>query len=181
MVEPDPTPIGLVNHLEIYEQIRQEQLRELEGQRAELDSMRARVSQYLAFVGAATGFLAGTGLTRVPVDNRDGWFYFLATLGTLSFLALTYFAVMVLIGSGGAPKASQFAFHLDSPKLLTKAETNGKHPSVPGFTRYLATAYGLMVKENEPLIRGVRRSYVVALSVGGFTLASWCILLWLKA
>lgn len=181
MAEPDPTPLRLVEHVEVYEQIRDEQLRELEGQRGELDSMRARISQYLAFVGAATGFLAGTGLTSVPAANRDLGFYLLAALGTAGFAALTYFAVMVLVGSGGAPRAGQFAFHLDSPKLLTKAETQGKHPSKSGFTRYLANAYGIMVRDNEPLMRGVRRSYVIALSLGGFTLMSWCVLLWLKA
>jgi len=179
--DADPTPLRIrPDREDIYDEIRDEQRRELAGQRAELDSMRTRTSQFLAFVGSASAFLAGTGLTSVEQGSRDAVFFVLAGLATAGFASLAYFGIMVLLGSGGLPRVGEFQFYVDSPKLLKKAETGEKAPSKAAFSRYMARVYEAMVEHNDPQVSRVRRSYIIALASGAATLSLWSVLLWVR-
>lgn len=76
----------------------EEGLRIIEDQVAELDSMRQRSVQFLAFVGSATAFLAGSGLGGTY--DRGPAFFVLAGLASLVSaiaIALASFVLLSLV------------------------------------------------------------------------------------
>jgi hypothetical protein len=164
--------------VESYKLARAEELRILDLQRAQLESMRTRAAQYLAFGGAATGFLVGTGLSRA---DRDGLFFTIAGIATfVSFLTVAL-AVSVFVGGFDFRKrsASKWQFALPNGFVLRTAEADIR-PNESQINAYLARSYWKLADANRPALTRVRLQYVVFLATGAFQLLLWVILLWAR-
>jgi hypothetical protein len=174
--------------LELYKLAREEELRRLESQRDELDSMRQRTAQYLAFVGAATAFLAGSGL-KAPA--RDGVFYGLAALASILSLWMIFACVRVFLAlefpaskdgwRNFRPKPISWAFVLKPGALLAVIESDLPRPDEIDLVKYVASLYGEMSSDNAPGLAKVRRMYVSALVSGAVQVIGWTALVWVKA
>lgn len=79
----------------VYKFVYDEALRLLDHQREELMTIRTRTVQYLAFIGTASAFLAGTGLKG---HSRGVEFYVFAGLGSFLFIVTLLFGTQTLSG-----------------------------------------------------------------------------------
>jgi hypothetical protein len=161
-----------------YKLARDEELRSLDLQRSQLESMRTRSAQYLAFGGAATGFLVGTGLTHA---QRDSMFFWIAGIATVFSLAMVVLAVCVFVGGFDirARSASKWQFALPNGFVLRAAEADIR-PTESQINAYLARNYWQLADANRPAMKRMQLQYVVFLAVGALQLVLWVILLWAR-
>lgn len=162
-----------------YELARAEELRRLEHQRDELDSMRTRTSQYLAFVGAATGFLVGNGLESA---HRDAVFYVIAAIASLISTVAIYLAITVFLGGGKliGRGVGKYAFTLNSLVVLRTVEADVPHANPSQVSAYMTRLYAEMADGNAPVLDIARRQYRWFLGTGATQVLGWTILLWAR-
>lgn len=161
-----------------------------EGQRlvddqvAELDSMRQRAVQFLAFVGSASAFLVGTGVSATTSDRSTGMLLLaaLASVGTLLALCLVSSILVSLVpnpdGRGFVRHA--WNFRLDPSVLVRGWITSDVGPGLDefGFYSRLAEHYGTMADENDCPLRLIRNYYVVFIAVSLTQLFMWAVVVW---
>lgn len=180
----DPRQDAEDSRLATFELARLEELRLLELQRAQLDNIRTRTAQYLAFVGSASAFLAGSGLRAV---DRDPWFYGFAVVATV-FSGLSVAIGFVIFGNYD-PRG---IFDGSRRKLLWKwGHTTKGHalehalsevPPVPAsaLARKLAERYQRAREENEPNLGVVQKTHVAFLALGSLQLVAWTVVVWTR-
>lgn len=162
-----------------YELARAEELRRLEYQRDELDSMRTRASQYLAFIGATTGFLVGNGLQSA---DRDTVFYVLAAIASILSGSAIYLGIAIFLGGGtlGRNTSGQYAFTLNSLVVLRTVEADVPHANPSQVSAYITRLYAEMADGNAPVLAVARQQYRWFLVTGATQVLGWTILLWTR-
>lgn len=167
------------NRSELYKLAYEEGKRTVDDQLAELDSMRQRSVQFLAFVGASTAFLVGTGL-RAP--SRSTGFYLLASIATLSIVVSILLCSAILVAAswrGRGLQIEDWSFRLSAKSLVQWIEPDVKPPSESDYFRALALRYNAMADENAPRLSRMRRHYIAFLVFGFLQLGAWVALVWI--
>ena len=155
---------------DVYAAIKDETLRALEAQFAEISAMRSRLPPYAAFIGTGIGVLVGSALKP---DQRPSWFPFAAFGGALTLALMVYLMVMVLLGAGWNLKPTPFATNIPYVSMRDSVAYDVPVPTAPAFHAQMAKSYAACIKHNEPLIASVRKHYVLALSSGSVSLLIW--------
>jgi hypothetical protein len=161
----------------------QEGQRALDDQQDELNRMRDRAVAFTAFVGAATAFLVGAGLTNV---HRDGSFYALASIATVFSLGMI-FLLSVLLNPfqrklQDPSKGKYWNYRLSTKTLMEDWIERDVPPSSEGeFIRWLADLYDDMRVANEKLLGPLRFSYWGVVTSGVLQVVLWAALVWAKA
>ena len=159
---------------ELYSVAYAESQRTLDDQQDELKGMRDRAVAFTTFVGAATAFLVGTGLT---VTHRDITFYTLAAVAS----ALSAGWILLLIALLNPRKKKKWNYRLSAKSLITGwIETEVPGPSKAQFLRALALTYDEMRTANEDLLGPLRTAYRWLIIVGSAQVTLWAALVWLK-
>lgn len=165
--------------------------RAVDDQMAELDSMRQRSVQFLAFVGSATAFLVGTGLAATSAATqsgtpRDGWFYFFAITASVLSLVMILLVLAVLLSivrHPDGPKSKLGRAHFDfrnSSRTLVEdwIDPPSQRMDEARYFRNLAITYDQKYEENEPFLSSIRVTYAWFLSVGTAQLVLWSVVVW---
>lgn len=180
--EPSGTVLGL------YKEAFEEGKRAVDDQIAELDSMRQRSVQFMAFVGSATGFLVGSGLTATTaLSNRGVPFYLSAGIASaVSVAAIIGLLSVLLTFARNRGKSRDLRAHWNfrnSPEILVTEwiDADVGAPTAEDFYKELAIAYERKLNINDPLLRQVRRSYTWFLSLGGLQVIAWAAVIWIFA
>jgi hypothetical protein len=150
----------------------------LDDQVSELDSMRNRSVQFLAFVGSATAFLVGTSLNgAVP---RGPGFGITGALGTLGILALLVILRSILTGTanwfGGAQM--NWNYRLDPTAYTEWLDEQGSRVSAEVFYRHLAGVYRTQKVANEEYLKVIRARYFAFLVSSTSVLLIWGVVAW---
>jgi len=163
----------------MYKVAYEEGKRLVDDQLAELDSMRQRSVQFLAFVGSATAFLVGTGLTT---PTRDTWFFILASSATFLSLSAILMVLAVLVSSRrlSSPAPYEFDFRVLPGKLVEWIEPEVPQPDEVDFLRALANQYQSMYEHNEQGLKLVRKYYLLFIVMGFLQLSFWVSLAWMN-
>lgn len=170
------------NSSRLYVAAYEEGKRLVDDQIAELDSMRQRSVQFLAFVGSATAFLVAAGI-RTDVQRTD-LFFALASAATVISLLSIIAALSILLGwvRGSGRQLvtrAEWRFRL-SPEVLIKDWIEpdlGAHGE-DRFFRDIALTYEAMETANERALRRVRRNYLIFLVLGSMQVVLWATLVW---
>jgi hypothetical protein len=172
--EPTAGP-AIARHTELYRVVYQEGQRALDDQVGELNSMRDRAVQFTAFVGAATAFLVGAGLSG---PHRDVTFYVLA--GTAS--ALSALLILLLFALLTPQTRRMWTYRLSTKSLISGwIETEVPLPTEADFYKKLAIVYDEMREENTRLLRVLRTWYRYLIVVGAGQVTVWAALVWVRA
>jgi len=149
-------------------------LRTLDEQRDELNGVRARAGQFVAFTGSATAFLVGAGLQS---PTRDGFFYAFAGLGT-SLVLVSLICLVVVLG----PRW-KFALTMDPGTLVDKwiDRQVPARPSEADLLRALAKRISRMIDDNEKPLGLIRSWYLSTVASGTLALLTWTFLVWMRA
>ncbi len=168
---------GEAARVSMYKAAFEEGKRALADQLSELESMRTRAVQVLAFTGSATAFLVGAGLKPDP-SHRTFWFFALAIAATLvSVLGIVN--VMLLLISRAKGGALTWNFRVSSkilaeqwvsPQVGAKTESR--------FFRDLAVHYDKMFEENKTAITWTQKKYRFVLVVCSTQIILWAALVW---
>jgi hypothetical protein len=159
---------------EMYKVAFEESVRALKDQVEELSAIRQRLVQYLAFVGAATAFLVGSGLHAV---TRDGMFRALVSGGT-ALMLITIVCMIVLLWPtfskfGATSSAQKIIYEMIEPKISpVRSEGELYHD--------LAIYNDQAADENETILKKARALYVAAIISGALQLTVWIVLVWLR-
>lgn len=157
--------------------------RSLDDQLDELNRLRDRAVQFVAFVGAATAFLAGTGLLHPT--HRDGSYYGLAIAGSVLSLIMIGLLFSLLIPRSRALLRSgkdQMWRNRVSARLLIAdwIEPQVPHMSEGDLLRALARQYDDYRASNEDFLGALRRSYRWLIVIGSAQVTVWAALVWAK-
>lgn len=178
--QPRRKPAGKTREdkAELYKLAYEEGKRTVDDQIAELDSIRQRSVQFLAFIGTATAFLVGTSL-KLP--TRTLAFYVIAVLASLLMLASVALCLSLLIASvkPWSRKAQDWSFRLKPKSLVAWIEPDVRQPSESDYYRALAEVYEDMADENSVGLDDIRRSYIWFLGIAFVQLTLWLVLAWL--
>jgi hypothetical protein len=161
---------------------------------AELDSMRQRSVQFLAFAGSATGFLVGAGLRDVPASQRSWDFFALAgtaSLASLASILYVSFILLALIPDSGQRKrfvrprrlhSAVWNFQMDADRFVTGwIDPEVGAPSEMRFYRDLALHYGEKAQENEPQLDTIRAWYLRFVIAASAQVVAWAAVIWIYA
>lgn len=169
-----PSAADMDRHLELYRTAYEEGKRALDDQQDELNGMRTRGVQFTAFVGAATAFLAGTGLKAI---HRDATFYVLAIAAS----ALSVLLILLLLVLLRPSKERKWQYRLSTEVLIGGwIEREVPLPNEASFLRALAQRYDKMRTDNESLLGWLRKWYQLLIVVGTAQVAVWAALVWVK-
>src|SRR4051812_4074570 len=91
---PSPSPLPSSTETDLYKVALEEERRLLDRQRGNLDNIRARTLQFLAFIGASTAFLAGSSLNADT--GKTPLFMTGAILGSVTWVAMMLAAYAVV-------------------------------------------------------------------------------------
>jgi hypothetical protein len=161
-------------HAELYQVAYEESQRTLDDQQDELNHMRDRSVSYVSFVGAATAFLVGTGLTH---SDRDWLFYLLAGVASVLTLAMIVFAWLLLNPSNVKP----WSYRLSARVLIADwIEKDVPAPTKAELVRELAVTYDEMQTDNEVFLSNLRTLYRNLITSGVAQLVFWGALVWVK-
>jgi len=168
----------------LYREAYEEGKRAVDDQIAELDAMRQRSVQFMAFAGSATAFLIGTGLSSS--SNRNVGFYVLAVVGSaLSVIAIVGLISVLLalaVNKGSRDVRAQWNFR-NSPGVLIREwidpDLGGLTPVV--FYKQLGLVYERKLEVNDLLLRQVRRAYWIFLVAAALQVIFWGALVWIFA
>jgi hypothetical protein len=173
--------------LPLYKVAYEEGKRQVDDQVAELDGMRQRSVQFLAFVGAATGFLVGTSLHRVGTTTPGPAYghlaFGLAVAASLASLIAIFLVLSVLLGlsrKGWRMRRAEFEFRLSSEDLLDLIEADVGKPDEVDFYKYLASEYDVMYDTNDSYLVKIRRYYTLFIAIGFIQLALWTAVAWIN-
>lgn len=192
-------PKGLIKPewLDLYKSAYEEGRRLVDDQATQLDGMRQRAVQFLAFVGASTAFLVGSALSHMnaaDIPPVRTWPFFLLAGGatTLSVVAVLLCVSVLLswtrLSSRDDDEGFVETWHLKmrpgqvlwflEPPPGTTALTGR---SLANVYQALARRYQQMADQNEEGLRRVRNRYLWLLLVGFFQLACWLTFTWVFA
>jgi hypothetical protein len=161
----------------MYKLAYEEAKRSIDDQRDELNGIRGRSVSFVAFVGSATAFLAGSGL-RVSHPDRDALFYTLATIASAGALVMLLQLYRLLRPS----KKLSWQYRLSADTLVQQwIESDVPAPNTGQFVRALTHTYDEMRVANEKLLDFIRRHYVWLVLVGSAQVILWAALVWLRA
>lgn len=164
----------------LYQLAYEEGRRTVDDQMAELSSIRQNTVQFLAFVGATTGFLIGAGLPGI--DSRGPSFYFIAISATVLSIVSVSICASILTASrhfwGGS--SLKWSFRL-LPGNLMKWVDADIPPTPAQFYSKLAEVYAQMEHENSGGLKAIRARYVAFLITGFAQLCAWVSLVWIFA
>ena len=172
----------------MYQMAYDEAKRAVDDQIAELDSIRQRSVQFLAFVGTATAFLVGTSIGPRSSAVRDAWFYGIASAASVGSLALVLLVLVILRGVAVVPPEAEtgvrrrlalitWEFRL-RPTLLMEWLDASIKPDTPQFTQALVELYEEMGDWNERWLEWIRKYYAWFIALGVVQLALWGALAW---
>jgi hypothetical protein len=165
---------------DLYKLAYEEGKRALEDQLAELDTMRQRSVQFLAFVGSASAFLVGTSL---KATDRSLAFYILAVTASIATL-LTVALCLALLTASRLPRArgvEEWSLNLSPSALIKWIEPDVRPPRESDFYRALAERYDQMTSDNLPGLNRMRHRYVLFLGGAVMQLTLWLALAWAYA
>jgi hypothetical protein len=172
--EPTGGP-AIAKHADLYRVVYQEGQRALDDQVGELNSMRDRAVQFTAFVGAATAFLVGAGLSS---PRRGVTFYVLASAAS----ALSAVLIVLLLAVLTPQTRRLWTYSLSTKKLISGwIETEVPLPTEADFFKNLAIMYDDMREDNSRLLRALRTWYRWLVVVGAAQVAVWATLVWARA
>lgn len=177
---PDPDN----DNLATFELARQEELRLLELQRTQVDNIRTRTAQYLAFVGSASAFMAGSGLRAV---DRDGWFYLAAGTAT-ALSALSVALGCALFGNINPAKVLKKSKRRlvwawgskGGGHALAHARSQVPVVSASDLAQKLADRYQTARRLNADKLLVVQQTFVWFLVAGSVQLLAWTIVVWTR-
>lgn len=148
----------------------------LKAQRGELSGIRTRALTFTAFIITAAAFLVGVGLNKTTAVTRTDLFFVLAFAGSLLFLALAVFAIVLVV------PAFKFRFIIQ-PEVLMRWE--GGERAAPGYDdairAFADETLASMIRDNEAQLVVIRRLYLCLLVCAFLTLANWALVVWLFA
>jgi hypothetical protein len=168
------------DRIPLYRLAYEESQRALDDQAVELDGLRQRVTQFLAFVGTATAFLVGAGISS---SQRDAIFYALAACGTLASLGTITMAgslLLLLRLSWRGPRLHQWELRLSGKVLVNWIEPELGGPDEADFLRAVTLRQANMWEANEKQLSLVRRYYVLAVVLGFAQVMVWATLAWAR-
>lgn len=171
---------ALPDKTSLYEIAVEEGRRALDSQFTQLDSIRQRTVQYLAFVGAATAFLVGTAM-RGTQGTRPDIFLVFAGVGVLTVIISLMLTWSILTASKRWWwPVSRFKWDASvSPRLLNSwiHPEVGPKPTDADFLQALANQYDDMIETNDGILEAIRRRYRWFLGFGFIQLCVWIMLI----
>lgn len=148
-------------------------LRALDDQRDELNGIRTRVVQFVAFIGSASGFLIGSSLTSGRAD--DFAFYVVAGLASIASVLMLILTALLLAPS------NKFEYRLD-PQVLVHKWINRdvpRRPTEAEFLTGLAALQSEMIQDNEGALRKLRNLYRGTILSGLLSILLWIASVWI--
>jgi hypothetical protein len=168
--------------LPMYKIAYEEGKRLVDDQLAELDGMRQRSVQFLAFVGSATAFLVGTSLGRVGTSPGLAYGIVALVLAIVASLAAAVAIVLVVFILLALSKKGRikFEFRLSPAVLVEMIDPEVPQKEEAAFMRRLALDYGEMHDTNETSIIKLRKCYTAFIALGFSQLVLWAIVAWIN-
>jgi hypothetical protein len=165
----------------VYKLAQAEELRRLDLQWKEAEGIRTRTAQYLAFVGATTGFL----VANAPKSDKGLVLWVFAAVGTALSLLAIYFAWCVSLSMDPRrPRTGRlkWSFKLTAGHTFTFAERQlPRPPDEAQMANFLASKYAEMSELNETALLRLRGTYAKFLVCGALQVIVWAALVWVKA
>ena len=159
---------------DLYRIAYEESRRTLDDQANELNSMRDRAVKFEVFIGAATAFLVGSGLSS---SHRDAAFYALAAVASAASALMIFILFVVLNPS----QKKLWSYRLSARRLVRGyIETEVPLPSKAQSMRALSEMYDDMRVDNERILQSLRRWYRWLIVVGAAQITIWAALVWAK-
>lgn len=166
----------------------------VDDQLAELDALRQRTVQVLAFVGSATSFLVGTTLSTRELSVGAQVVGTIAALLSIGSLLLACVILLAAVDRAPAslvdgsvpskkwfPRPATWNFRMD-PKVLVDGWIDAPRVSGPltevAFYKALALRYSSMAAENTPILARVRMCFVFFVAVTTIQVVVWAGLAW---
>lgn len=189
MTEPASAPRGNRRWAapEVYKLTYEESKRSLDSQTQELDSIRQRAIQFLAFIGTGTAFLVGSGLA---VTTRTAGFYFLSISGTALLVIAMLLLAYVLFPlrkesvhtsddtSKNRLKVAPWRGRLSGTRLIAEVDRDIPKATEQAFTAALVKQYDRMLSSNLATLKLVRRAYLAFVFCSVLELACWITVVW---
>lgn len=172
--------------------------RALTDQLDELNGMRTKAVQFIAFVSTATAFLAGFGLRNT---DRTLWFFLIAgAASALSLMAIFYLARILSPRIRNlSPKLRRWVPKIFLPKGLPDGEQLGVSFTIEAnvimddwirgrelprrcewvLLEEITHSYVALVEGNKPLVDQIRRNYGRMIVLGALGVITWAGLAWL--
>ncbi|BCO99318.1 hypothetical protein [Mycobacterium intracellulare] len=175
---PRPTDEFLAENAALYRVAYDESVNALKTQSDELSGMRQRLVSFLAFVGSATAFLAGSALTATQSTttqsgHRSDLFYGVAAVASLLMLAVITYTVNILRPKSAKIIRAASAYRIVEGHIETDIPTNEGH-----LLRNLALRNDEAVQANRSVLVKLRRDYVTAIALGSLELVALIGLVW---
>ncbi|MCA1982973.1 hypothetical protein [Nocardioides nematodiphilus] len=178
--EPDRPNRTRPDALALYKVAYDESVRAIDDQLAELDHVRSRAMQFLAFIGTGTAFLVGTGLND---SQRDGWFYALATVGSAMSVVTLLLVGAILLGvvvHEKKPQEWRWAVRLSAQDLIRWIEPQIHAPDEVDYLKEVALLNDERAEANEVGLGRLRHVYLALLTSGFVQLLIWAALVWAR-
>lgn len=159
---------------EMYRIAYQEGQRTLDDQQDELNRIRDRSVQFTAFIGAATAFLVGTGLSAT---SKDALFYGLASAASALTAILIFLLFNLLTPTNRHPWKYQA-----STEFIIKQWIEADVPQLDeaALLREMALRYDRWHRRNEVMLTSIRGSYRWLIATGSAQVTVWAALVWIK-
>lgn len=157
-----------------------EGVRSIDDQKNELSSIRQRSLQYLAFVGAATGFLVAAGIKN---PNRNPMYYGIAISSTTLSVVSLFLITLILLGVRiGKSTSNSWNFIVHSRAVIENLiEPDVGSIDEAGLLKELALSYDDQAIKNEVEIKKIRTTYIIFLICASVQLILWTWLVWAYA
>lgn len=173
---PYPSNNDLRQNASLYRVAYDESVNALKTQVDELNGMRQRLVSFLAFVGSATGFLAGSALTATQSSGRSISFYIVAGAATVLMLAVIADTVTILRPKSAVIVRAASAHTIIGGYIEIDLPTNEGH-----LLRNLALHNDNSVKKNRIVLNDLRSKYIRAIALGSVELVVLAGLIWFCA
>jgi hypothetical protein len=151
----------------------EESQRALDDELDELKGMRDRAVNFMAFIGAATAFLVGTGLSS---SNKDTAFYTIAGIASGLFAVVIVLLFFLL----GPSRRRPWYNKISAGAIITEWIETDFPPNEAQLMRALAEKNDDSRIQNEKVLGSLRSRYQLIIAGGAFQLVLWAILVWVK-
>jgi hypothetical protein len=152
----------------------QEGQRTLDDQQDELNRIRDRSVQFTAFIGAATAFLVGTGLSAT---SKDALYYGLASAAS----ALTAILILLLFNLLTPTNRHSWKYQVSTEYMIKQwIEADVPQLDEAALLREMALRYDTWHRDNEVTLSSIRRSYRWLIATGSAQVTVWAALVWIK-